>query len=139
MVEINNPNSQNTSPALSLRRIVSGHFFFHPIRSLAMGHVTRHMFKRYKQTRCQRNIFFHLNFFCFCSIIFYSYAFVLISIIFCWKPYVPIRSGSNGYCILDQNGTVHRTEPLKKPEWIFAFSLATDLLPYSNVYKDTIR
>ena len=52
---------------------------------------------------------------------------------------VPIRSGSNGYCILDQNGTVHRTEPLKKPEWIFAFSLATDLLPYSNVYKDTIR
>ena len=101
-------------------------FFFHPMWFLAMGHVTRHMFKRCKQTRCKRNIFFYLNFFCFCSIIFYNYAFVLFLLYFLENRTIPIRSVSNGYCILDQNGTVYWTEPYrtvkKKPEWIFALN-----------------
>ena len=68
--------------------------------------------KRCEQTRCQRNIsFFFSNFSCFCSIIFYSYAFVLFLLYFVENRTVPIRSVSNGYCILDQNGTVHWTEP----------------------------
>ena len=95
-------------------QIVSEHFFFHPMRFLAIGHVTRHMFKRCKQTRCQKNILFYLNFFCFCSIIFYSYAFVLFLLYLVENRAVPIRSVLNGYCILDQNGTVHWTESLKK-------------------------
>ena len=57
--------------------------------------------------------FFYLNYFCFCSIIFYSYAIVLFLLYFVENRTVTIRSVSNGYCILDQNGTVHWTEPLK--------------------------
>ena len=86
-------------------------FFFHPMRFLAMGHVTRHMFKRCKQTRCQINIFFYLNFFCFCFIIFYSYTFVLFLLYFVENRTVLIWSVSNGYCIMDHKGTVHWIEP----------------------------
>ena len=107
-----------------------GTLFFYPMRFLAMGHVTRRMFKKCKQTRCQRNIFFYLNFFCFCSIIFYSYAIVLFLLYFVENRTVPIRSVSNGYCILDQNRTVRWIEPYrtvkKKPEWIFALILADE-------------
>ena len=91
-----------------------GTLFFYSMRFLAMGHVTRNMFKRCKQTRCQKNIFFY--FFCFCAIIFYSYPIVLFLLYFVVNRTVPNRSVSNGYCILDQNSTVHWTEPLKKSE-----------------------
>ena len=72
--------------------------FFHPMRFLAMGHVTRNMFS-------------YLNFFCLLYYILQLY-YCIVSITFCWKPYrtVPIRSVSNRYCILDQDGTVHWTE-----------------------------
>ena len=75
--------------------------------------VWQDIFKSCKQTRCQRNILFYLNFFCFCSIMFYSYAIVLFLLYF--VETVPIRFVSNGYCVLDLNRTVHWIEPLKKP------------------------
>ena len=85
-------------------RIVSEHLFF------SSFFIIFHC----KQTRCQRNNFFYLNFFCFCSIIFNSYVFLLFLLYFVENRTVPIRTVSNGYWILDQNGTVHWTEPLKK-------------------------
>ena len=72
-----------------------------------MGHVTRNMYKRCRKQDA-REIFYFIQFFvCFCSMIFYSYAIVLFLLYFVGNRTVPIRSGLNGYCIFDQNGTVH--------------------------------
>ena len=87
-------------------------FFFHPMRFLAMGHVTRHMFKRCKQTRCQRNISFYLNFFFFLFYYILQLCYCTLSMIFCWKPYRtdPIRFK----WILHTGSEPNRTETLKK-------------------------
>ena len=79
--------------------------------------VMWHVFKRCEQTRCQRNIFFYLNFFCLCSIIFYSYVFVLFILYF--VETVPYRSDpfqmDIPYWIRTERFTEpNRTKPLKK-------------------------
>ena len=69
-----------------------------------MGHVTRHMFKRCKQTRCQRNIYF-----CFCFIIFY---YILLKTV----PYRfdPFQMDIAYWIRTERFTEPNRTKPLKK-------------------------
>ena len=111
-----------------------GTLFLHPMRFLPMGHVTKHIFKSCKQTRCQRNIFFYLIVFIY-VLLYSTVIYCTVSIIFCWKPchidpihfkwILHIGSGRNG----SLNRTVsnhykkNRSEfsPLKSNKWLTWF------------------
>ena len=61
-----------------------------------MGHVTRHMFKRCKQSAREIYIFF---IFCFCSIIFYSYPSVPFLFNFIENRTVPLKLSTVDICL----------------------------------------
>ena len=63
-----------------------------------------------------------------------------ISIMFCWKRSVPIRSVSNRYCILDQNGMVHWTEPYRAVKTIWSGYSPLLLITLSRrTVRDVVR